>query len=1563
MSSIASPRTGWWRPEDCVLWRSADGTGKAGLTADARQLLGIAIVDITASIDAPWEMTIKEYIKPGHGGGTDEKVYGLRYFEPEQELWLTDRFQAPTTAGGPGNPDSTRFLFYGKIVNAAINLEDQDPHYLYRVVDRRFLMRRVPVTLGGPHPADSKSSQGPSRLVFNPPPGDVDAGFDPLGGSRNTILAILEKYFDLHANGLLAHAGVNPNIDITDFHGWKTEAQTFTPGKISIEDANFEEGLIQILGAVPHVRFYVDPLSARVQFVSPLRLSQTLKIEMPSEEEPTRDWPIGSSWNIDTENVYTAVRITAKTGKIKNNWTRMISGFGSPPEETSSGASVIPLQAPAQPGVSVNIKVSNAQSAYYEDWALMKTTIAENYWNYAGGQPNGLPVDGSGQPQPIYMLNMWNKGFEQDFRGDSATGTWTGYKQTAILAGHYHGGSGQVAGQNCTMIRQRYADVPVTFRPIGANGAFDFQPFDPGSTSYIYKLTDTEKFWRTLGMTEDGSGGVVNTNRRRRRGPWTGGRLILPPQPGVPRPAPFEAAFGPNEPIKFDIQMSNGSDLWVTVVTEQQPYIHYNTFAGEIVGSKWFYEVREPGNKLTGPKVAGLDKIYTTGGRWSAMFQVYRAFDPEMVWQFVNSHGGTNRPKFASYAPEVCFVGITTRTYDAPVAGGYSDPIPDPSDPGGGAVWKKQSSTRFFEIKARLGGSLDIDAGMFSTGSNRMIDVLPELNAQGMPIPGGQVRYYPAVFDIQFGWIANAGGLEVRYPSSGYDGDGKTLYNIEREKVINVDLTEFQDVPEATQESGSLGARLMEIATETHRTISKVPKVGQITLYGLDFEQITYIARFGLPTLVPFTYYLTLDIDQKDIETAVGIASTAACVQVRIDFDNAQTILDLTEDRSGIQGDLVGKLISDFRAEQLIHDVRSSLAGFRSFRECIGAGNSGGGSAGGSGALGVSGCGCSPCETFIPNPDGGGFINFCLLIYRSYILAKKGGGGGEPPEKQPQQAGAIMLRPGDHGITPAGGSPQVSPDDDRNAITDIFDEIPPGYVPPIVEGDFVPRGAEYMYDAKNQRTVGEFYGKHNRYKWLGASLAPDGIRWQRDESVIPCDGGRINGFVTAFAKDMLGWDRELDLELSEDEEAAAGIYSVPSQTLNLRNTSFARWKLYMADEIPPDVALYLDFEEASGSLYDLGPYKQALAASGSPTYGATGLLTGERGITTVQGSSSFAIASVAGGSPLVFGRKPAHVHVRFKINTLGITHALITNGSGSPFSGWKLEITTGNQLRLTFGDGTNESICTHGTVMTTGVWYSFRVLISRAAGGIYQSDGTTASAVSPNLVDNVATSGKAFTVSGSVTWDELVVVSGNIGTQASARTLAPTSWSFLGPVVGQEFVSIDTADANGGTAAVVVSIASGVNTSPVLMFQDTATVPDLILIPGHTYRLTIKVKTGVGTIVIAPWIENIDQRQLLTTAGAFTDTDTALTLTAASAEWSTNVIVFTVPTTFSAYDRWRIGARGSVAAGTVTMKFAGAPAFLLEEIPVTEEATEYALVDSDGVRVAELDADGAVVAS
>lgn len=1548
MSSQASPRTGWWRPEDCVLWRSAGGG--VGITDDVRQLLGISLVDLTASIDSPWELTIKEQIKPGHG-----KEYGNRYFNLEQELWLTDRNSFPTTAGGPANPDSTRLLFYGKIVNASINLEDQQPHYLYRVVDRRFLMRRVPVTKDGPHPSDNKSSQGPAKLVFNPPPGDIDAGFDPLGGSRNTIFDILVKYFDIHKLGLVAHANIDPNISITDFHGWRGEAETFTPGKITIEDANFEEGLIQILGAVPHVRFYVDPLSGKVQFISPLRLRETLEIEMPSDDEPTRDWPIGSSWNIDTENVYTAVRITAKTGKIKNNWTRMISGFGSRPEETSSGASVVPLQAPAQPGVSVNIKVSNSQSAYYEKWAAMKDAIAENYWNYAGGQPNGLPVDGSGQPQPIYMLNMWNEGFELDFRGDPAAGTWTGYKQTAILNGHYHGASGQVPGQTCTIERRRIGDVPALFNPVGANGAFAFAPFDTGATSYIYRLTDTEKFWRTLGMTEDGSGGNVNVNRRRRRGPWAGGRLIIPPQPGIPRPLGFDTAFGEFTPIKLDIQLTNGSEVWATVVPEQQPYIHYNTWAGEISGAKWYYEVHEPGNKLTGPG----GKFYTTGGRWSAMYQVYRVFDPEMVWQFVNSAGGTNRPKFASFAPEVCFVGITTRTYDAPIAGAYADPIPDPTDPGAGSVWKKQSSTRFFEIKARLGGSVDIDAGMISTGANRMIDVLPDLDAEGDPVPGGQVRYYPSVFDIQFGWIANAGGLEVRQPASGYHSDstsGYTLFGIEREKVINVDLTAFQDVPEAQQDSGSLGARLDEIALETLRTISKVPKVGQITLYGLDFEHITYVARFGT-TLTPFTYYLTLDTDQADIRTSVGIATTAACVQVRISFEEGTTVLDLTEDRSGIQGDLVGKLISDFRAEQLLHDVRSQLSGFRSFRECIGAGNApGGGGTGGSGALGVSGCGCSPCETFIPNPDGGGFINFCLLIYRSYILAKKGGGGGDPPGKEPQTAQTILLRPMDDGVTPAGGSPQTSPDDNRNPLTDRFEEVPAGYTPPIVAGDFVPRGAEYLYDAKNQRTVMEFYGKHNRYKWLGASLAADGVRWQRDTTVIPTDGGRINGLLTAYAKDFLGWERELEEELSEDEETTAGIYSIPSQTIALRNTSFASWRFYEPDEVPSDCVLYLDFEEASGSLYDLSKIKGVLSVTGSPTYGAAGVVAAEGAISTVDGASSFS-PTLLHIVRMIPNWKQFSILLRFKFTTSGAQTLLDCLTAGN--LGFSVGINASDKLIFTVGDGTNTATAT-GPAMVAGTWYGYLCWFQRGSVGIHIV-GDTSVSTSSTLVGRMTNIDNSATISGSVTWDELAIILGpDTEIMDVDRTMMPTSWRLSNSTNGsQNNVSLATSDANSGTAAFIIQIASG--TSPVTLYQDSDAIEELVLIPGHNYRLTIKVKLVSGTPTLAPWIENLSRRQVLTSGGAFTDGETALTLTASSSAYTTNTIDFTVPATHEATDRWRIGVRGT-SGTTTSFKVAGDPAINLQEVDLDVTGTEYVLADSDGFRVAALDSDDKVAA-
>lgn len=1533
MSYLHPDGRGRFDPKDLVIWRDANGN-KPGLGLDQRHLLEISVQEMNCTLDAPWELILKEKTKAGRNA-----IYGKWYFDLEQEIWLTDRLSVPSTENG--SPTNTRVLFSGKVKARSTEKGPDGDYYVYRVMDRRALMRSIPVTLSGPEIADPFETQGPNRLVYNAPPNDADLSFDRLGGGRADLETILNDYFDLFAPALSAVCGLPPNITF-DIEGF--QADQLVPGKIVIEDADFEQGLTQILSTFPYIRWYVTPgfFDPKVVLVSPLRLPHTHIIDYPDFDSPAADDPIATSWEANTEGVYTAVKIVAKTGRIVNNWTRMVSGFGSKVENTSSGASVVPAQAPDQPGKTIGVKVNTGDSEYYERWAdaiRLNNWGGLRYWPYSQ-----LPDGGGGTKRPIYALAMWEQRFEQDLRGGD--GVWTGYRQPEILAGHYYGSRKTASDTTLTMDAVAFAAVPALI-----TGTVNMAADD----NYIYRLTDTERFWYTAslsGSAEPG-GGVGAVTIRRRRGPWAGGRLVIPPQPGDARPSGMRDPDRRNSPIVLDIQITNGSDVWATIIPELRPYVGNHNWGGPSPVALWHYQVHEPGNKLRGPD----NQFRTIGGRWSGMFQNYRLFDPEMVWRWVDSQGGAiygaDSPRFAAFASEVCFVGIWTKTKDE-LSSGHTGPIPDPeNDPTD--AWKRVSTTIFFPLFPKLGGHPDYNSALVSVGPSRAFESTED------PPGSGTFTIRPVPFDIQFGWYEQGGGVTARYPDTGFDGEGAAApYNIRREKVIGVDLTEYIDVEETTVDQGNLGTRLETIAEQYWRTLNKIPRLGQITLNGLDFDLCT-VLKEGPLVLKPFTYYIAQDIDQADLKPppsgAAADASAAATVGIRYDMEAGTTTIDLTEDRSGLQRDLIAELTSELRSRQLVFDIRNTVQGFKAFIHCIGTGETSGG-AGSS----ISNGPTDLCSFQLKHPERAeDYISLCALLGIMWVR-----GGKKPP---PQEKGVILQIPINDGVTTTGGMMEFEADPDVNPLTRRFDEYPnhPLFGPLLSSTDFTRRGSQFFWDSKMQAIVGEFYGNKSRYRLLGGSLDPtDNATLIRDTTITPTLAGWGTGPVLAYLYDFLGWTPQFALKIAEAEDGAPVPFSIAAQPINLLNASFASWAYYEPEEIPGDCALYLNFEEASGSLYDKGPSKHVLAVGGTPTFGATGIVTGELGITYINGSSSHSIADVPNYDRLKIGYLPFAVRLRFKLNTTGVTQTLVDNSSGSPLNGVRIRITTGNVLEFTVGDGVDTSTVTHTTVMSSGNWYSFVCAFNHIDQTVTISSGTQDVAGSPHLVGFVNNVGKAFTVSGTVTWDELEVIVGNHAAHTFQRCLLPTSWQTRRTVTSNyDFspLAIDTADANGGVAAVVVSAnAASSQASPIFLYQDTDRVPDLVLIPGHTYRLKIKCKTGSGSPTIAPWVENLDQRTLLTTASAFTESDTALTLTTSALAWTTNTITFTVPETYNAWDRWRIGVRVASGSGTVTAKFGGAPAFSLEEIDAALTGTEYALVDSDGMRVGALDSDGRVAA-
>lgn len=1545
MSSLGSDYAGWYKPSDLVLWRSYDGSDVPGhgpgsglpLDETARNLMRISLVEMNCTLDGPWELVIREAIKPGN-----TNMLGQRYFELEQELWLTDRPQAPSQEGNTA--DSTRILFYGRIKNATIAHGPEGPFYEYRLLDRRGLSRDITVTAGGPNANELHATEGANRVVYNAPAGDTDGGFGRLGGNRNSIFAIIQDYFTLFADALTLRKLFGRIPALGDFIGWRTGVESIIPGKIVIEDANFEEGLIQILSVVPYVKFYVTPGGNGVwKFVSPLRLGDTHILQVPAYDSPAKDYPISTAWEINTENVFTAVKIQAKTGKIKNNWTRQVSGFGFEPKPQPQAEETPQLQ-PDQPGQTIGIKVNSTASLWYQDWASESRRNGTNYWTLAT-----LPQI-AGKAQPIYMLAMWLKEAETAFVGDQTNG-FIGFRNPAILAGHVHGGSNMFAGHLLQM-------APINnLTELGSATYID--GIYPGGRArassdiaggWLYRVTDTAFNWlaaspssvldaaRYTQLELAGPWGATRAQSDPQTSEFDSGSFVMPPQPNVGRPS----TLGVEESMRFNVRTSRGNELIVCVAGGQQAIINKNTFAGAGV-NPWFYELHEPIARTNDPDRHEV----VLGGLWSSMFRNYRMFDPELVWKFVAQAPGAEVPRFVAWAPEVCAMGIFAEsvltfnpgslTFDPGTKSWSGTPLPDPDTDTTGA-WKREAHVQFFPIYPKLGGSAKFDAGFFSLGSMLAVTFQERKDAPGI----WDIHGTP--FDAQFGWYEAGGHLEARYPSgTSFDGEGKVQFNIQREKVISVDLSEFRELTDIDFNQNSLGARLEEIARQQWLAYNKVSRVGSVTLFGLDMDLVTWVVEGG-NQLPPFSYYIALNYDQPDIRPGpVGdIVALAATLGVRYNFESAQTVIDLTQDRSGLGRDLLTELLTEFRSRQLLLDIRHNVQQLKSFRDCLGSGNAGGG-----GGTNVGG-NQDLCAQKVPHPNQPGkFISICALfgvIWNRTV-------GSKPQPKDAQHMASTF-----DGLTTQGGMFELDPHDDYNPATYRYDEFPHSRAP-IDSEDFNVRGSEILWDAANQRTVQNFYGKHNRYTWLGAALGADGITTELDTSVTPKVGGWIYGAIAAYFKDFLGWDAAYSLELSEDEETFSGIYSTVAQSLGLRNTSLASWRLFEEDEIPTETALYLDFEEASGSLYDLSRQKYVLAATGSPTYGVTGLTSGELGITTVQGSSSFAVSAILGGSQLQILHNPFALHIRFKLNSAGISHTLISAFAGN--NGFKVEINASNQLVFTVGDGATTAVATHTTAMSSGNWYEFWLFNRRDLIGAESPDGTIFTASATNLG---AISLQPPVISGSVTWDELAMLVGSYVGDDRSRSLLPASWKLAAPVWNKVATLIDTADANGGTAALRVSVVNGSTTSPVLLYQETGNVPGLALIPGHTYRLTVKNKTVTGSPGLAPWIENLDRRQILTSGGAFTDADTALSLTTSSSAWTTNTVSFTVPTTYSATDRWRIGVRITSSSGTVVAKFGGVPAIYLEEIDASLTGTEYELVDSNGVRVAALGTAGTVAA-
>lgn len=1530
MSYLHPDGRGRYDPADLVIWRDESGV-KEGLTREVRRHLEIAVSEMTATLDAPWELILKEKVKPGRSN-----VYGKWFFDLRQDIWLTDRGSAPNTENGA--PTNTRVIYYGKVEARSTEKGPDGDYYVYRCTDRRGLMRGIPVTFGGSDIATPFETQGPNRIVYNAPPNDADQAFDPLGGSRSDLQTILNNYFQRFGPALQAVANF-PGIISFDIEGFV--ASDLIPGKIVLEDVDFEQGLNQILASFPYIRWYVTPgwFQPQVIFVSPLRLTKTHIIDYPEFDSPSADLPVSTSWSAETSGVYTAVRITAKTGRIKNNWTRRSSGIGFDVEQTAGGASVIPSAAPNQPGKTVGIKVNTADAAYYEAWAdgiRLNQWGGERYWNY-----NLLPDGGGGTKRPIFALQMWEQRFEEDLRGDGS-GFWTGYRQPEILSGHYYNGRRTSGAANLTMnavttdgsggTEQIPALITATINLAGDNG-------------FIYKLTDSERFWYTaplVGSAEPG-GGVGAVTIRRRRGPWAGGTLVIPPQAGDARPIGMKDPARQNDPIRLTIQITNGTEIYATVVPEQRPYVSNFLWGGPNQAALWGYEVHEPGNKLRGPD----NLFYSIGGRWSGMYRNYRLFDPEMVWRYVDSQGGTDRPRFAAFAQEVCFVGLITRTKPV-LSPGHTGPIPDPdNDPTG--AWKQESSTVFVPLFPKVGGHPDTNSAFFSTGPAKAYDAVEN------PPGSGTFSIYQIPFDVQFGWYELGGGVEARFPTSGFLGEGaQAPYHIKRERVIGVDLSEFIDVEETTIDQGNLGERLETIAHQYWRTLNKIPRVGQVQLDGLDFDLCT-VMNEGPTPMKPFTYYIAHDLDQPDLKPPPGgdaaNASAAATVGIRYDMEEGTTTIDLTEDRSGFQRDLIGELTSELRSRQLVFDIRNTVNGFKYFAQCIRSGE-----AGADGGAGISNGPGDLCSYTLPHPERAeDYISICSLLGIMWLR----GGKKSPP--QPKHTG-VLIPIGD-GVVTTGGMVEFEADPDVNPLVHRFDEYPnnPLGGPPLSRSEFVRRGSQFIWDSAMQPIVGEFYGNKSRYRLLGAKVDPvDGVTHVRDTTITPRLAGWGTGPVLAYLYDFLGWTPAFDLKIAEDEDGAPVPFSVTSRAVALRNGDFTAWRLFKTDEIPSECCLYLDFEEASGSLYDLSRFKSTLTATGSATYGASGLGSGERAITMTDGSVSFAY-SPGSDHPSNFGWNPFAFLLRFKITASGITNELVDFYTGSPVLGVRIQVNSSNRLVFIVGDGTNVVTVTHADTLATGTWYSFLCYYTGQYAIAMRRDGSTSSADATSI-GKIVLPANTLTVTGSATWDELaLLVGGDYANELPTRAFLPTSWRSLAIKPGNRFPSsISTAVADGDSFAAVFGALFGTNNS-VLYYQDSLDIDDLVLLPGHHYTVTFKARTKTDSPVVSLWVENVDRRQLLKADGTFTDGPTDISSTPGSSAFETITETFTVPATHEATDVWRFGVHLS-SGGSVGTVEAYIDSFTITEVADGGETTEYKLVDSDGTRLAAIDADDRVAA-